>query len=232
MEKIKRAAAWVLTVCLVLALAVTPALADGDSPLPEDHNIPNTVRWSVPSIDGDTVTNETYLGKIQVLILFRANGECVNSNQTIGSIAKSDWVKSDKVQVIAVGMGEEGQSSETIRQRVTDYKAEYAPDCDEMKFCYISVNDIWNTFVLPFQDLLGEGRQWSIVFAVNYIIDAENNFRFTWQGGYESAYYAAILSILGVESEESVNFLKLKVIGTEDYDSAYRILELLPFSRR
>ena len=61
----------------------------------QDYNTPNPLNWSLNSLSGNMITSETYKGKLQILILFRTNGQCPNSNGTIERLASESWVEDD-----------------------------------------------------------------------------------------------------------------------------------------
>ena len=198
-------------------------------PLPEDYNTPNTVQWYANTIDGGVINYQTYSGKIQVLILFRASGTCGNSNGTIRSIAASDWVSNDNVQVIAIGVGESGESENVVKEHVISYKQQYAPYCNDIVFGYVESSDFWLDFIFPYRGLMGLSTSGaiSITYAVNYIIDTDNNFRFTWQGSYLADYYASTLSLLDNSFDDSYGVYRITISGVSDYSSAYEELDIL-----
>ena len=234
-KTLHRLLAVILTLSMVLLLLPTDAMAlagNIGSTLPRDYNTPNTARWSVNTIDGGTVNYQTYSGKTQILILFRTNGKCFNSNATIKGIAASDWVSDDSIQVIAIGVGEPGESEQTVLEHVISYKAEYAPNCNDIVFGYATSNQFWS-IVGRFKDLMGTEEESGVTtYAVNYIIDSSDNFRFTWQGSFNQKYYSGILSLLDGKNDGTFGTYKLGISGTNDYDSAYEVLDILNGYRR
>lgn len=233
MSNIKvRVLALVMALCMVTALLSVTVSAATDIeannkkslPLPEDYNVPGTVQWSFPTITNKTVTQDTYSGKKQILIFFRADGSCGNSNYTISSLAEEDWITLDNVKVIAVGCGNSEENEQTVKENVISYKQQYAPACDAIEFCYATNLQMW-TAIGKLQNLINE-NPYSITFAVSYIFDSKNNLRFTWQGSFKTDYYLSALSAIDGNYEAPSNY-HVKINGTNDYYSAYAILDIL-----
>lgn len=221
-----------LALCMLLALLPGTVLAaDG---LPEDHNVPGTVEWSFPKITGagpdETVTRDTYSGKIRILIIFRANGICGLSNDTMSSLAKAEWLEAENVKVIAVGMGENEDDRTSVRNNVIAYREEFAPNCENIDFCYATSRQSWDA-IHSLQSLIGEDSN-SITYAVNYIFDSEGNLRFAWQGGYEADYYTNAIALLGDGSESGWDAGRIRLDGVNDYSAAYALFDSMNALRR
>ena len=199
-----------------------------------DYNTRQDLDWSFATIDGRYISSVTYGGKTQILVFFRANGWCVNSNQTIQGIAESDWVSCDNVQVIAIGCGERSDSAVTVKERTIAYKQQYAPNCDDIEFCYSTYSGLLNT-MYSFQRLVKDDSIF-VAYALNFVIDSEDSFRYAWLGPYNADRYTYVLSELNVDYGEGTELsngkrFDLKVSGTYDFDSAYKLLDMVNYER-
>lgn len=94
--------------------------------------------FSVPTIDGRTITQSTYASKIQLLIFYRGNGECGNSNRMLSSIASSYWITNKNIQVIAIEA--DGASKETV----SSFKNSKAPNDNNIVWAYNGYRYMWN----------------------------------------------------------------------------------------
>ncbi len=196
MKNIRRYLAVILALALCLGL-LPAALAAGETL--EDYDAPSAVRWSFPTLTGETVDQDTLAGENLVLIFYRANGACGNSNSTLRALAGADWTQADDVQVVAVGCGEVGEDADAVRDNAIALREEYAPDCENVWFCYATSDQMWKT-LRGLQTLVG-GETNHLTYAVNYIFDGENHLRFTWQGGYKTANYTAALASIRGDAE-------------------------------
>lgn len=70
----------------LLALALLPAAVWAAEPQTVGIAVPD---WSATALDGTTITQDTYLGRTQVLVFYRGSGICSNSNYTIRGLANS-----------------------------------------------------------------------------------------------------------------------------------------------
>ncbi len=193
----------------------------------QDYNTPNPLNWSLNSLSGNMITSETYKGKLQILILFRTNGQCPNSNGTIERLASESWVEDERVKVIAVGMGESGEDNDTVKQHVEWFKDKYAPGNTSIDFCYSTSSKGWS-IIDGYRTVTKESG--SITFAVNYVIDPEYNFRYTWQGAYSEANYTAALNLIGIGSEPQPDVpeeYSIRIDGQSAYGEAFRVLDIL-----
>ena len=91
--------------------------------------------WSLPTIDGKTINQNTSADKVVLFVFYRAtmsngSGDCMNSNGLISSLVKSSWINNRDIQIIAVDVDENAQAD------VQAYKNRYAPNCDNIVFTY------------------------------------------------------------------------------------------------
>ncbi|MBQ4381262.1 MAG: Ig-like domain-containing protein [Oscillospiraceae bacterium] len=106
----------ILSVCLcvVLVLSLAPAaLAEG-------------VSFSLPNIQGGTVTQDTYKDKVQLLVFIPADSSYAGS--FISGINKSFWIDNPNIQVIVVDCSK-GASSV-----MENFKSTYAPGVSKIVF--------------------------------------------------------------------------------------------------
>ena len=149
--KTKRVLAGMLIFCMLLTMLPLAAFAETDL-----LSIPNSVSWSANSLTGGTVSSTDYSSKNQVWIFFRANGICSNSNYTMRGINQSSWANRSDVQVIAIGVGEDGESIDTVRQNTQNLLNQYAPGNSNMVVCCMTLSQFWDT-VRQLQREIGDG---------------------------------------------------------------------------
>ncbi|MCR4998903.1 MAG: DUF4214 domain-containing protein [Lachnospiraceae bacterium] len=76
--------------------------------------------FSLPTLDGGTITNQTYASKTQLLVFYRGNGQCLNSNYTISELSRSTWINDTDIQVIAV------EATNLTKEQTESYRTQYA----------------------------------------------------------------------------------------------------------
>ena len=175
------------------------------------YNIPNDIAWSLSTLDGRTIDQNTYKGNTIVLVFFRGNGECGNSNATINALSQSDWLKNTAITVVAV------EADGAPRETVAAYKNNYAPGCDDIVFAYGSGA---NLMMWSYIHKITSAN--STTFTVNVIIDANNNIRYFWDSGYSANYYRDYLSEL-VADVVPIQKYEFGIEGTFDYDEANEV---------
>ena len=226
----KRALSLFLALTLCLGLAV-PALAAGET-LPYD--IPSTVEWSFPTLTGERISQDTYPGQAVVLIFFRANETCGNSNNTIEALSHAEWAKSDQFQIVAVGCGESGESEEVVKEHADTFYQDHGSADGNIQFCYATDREMWAVVPALQQLVGGEGYTYAMV----YVFDGEGHLRDAWQGSYNAQNYKNALTLLGLldpgagGSTSYSGLYPVTISGSNDYDSAYQVLELLNSYRR
>lgn len=189
-----------LALVMVLSLLPSTALA-ADNSVPTEVNVPNTIKWSAPTIDGTTINQDTYKGKIQVLVGYNPHGTCSNSNRILSAIAGSDWIKRDNIQVIAVGVGN-SESTDAILETIKTHKAQYAPVTPDNMVFTCSTNYSNGTF-WAYHSLCGLGTT-TTTFAFICIIDADNTVRYAWEAASGNQYFETYLDkIAGIEAPEA-----------------------------
>ncbi len=189
-----------LAFVMVLTLLPGTALA-ADNSVPKELNVPNTVSWSIPTIDGRTITDATYRDKVQVLIFYDPTGTCGYSNNIISSLAGGSWTGRSDAQVIAIGVAD-GAGDAAARELVTAHRDKYAPDCTDVEFAYMASN----ATLLRYLELCGYTTtsggyiHYSWTWAVVCIIDTDNNIRYSWMKASDNQNFATCLDkIAGIE---------------------------------
>lgn len=210
-----------------LSLGESEDVTDIGAYLATDYNTPNNISWSLTTLDGRSINQSTYRGKTIVFIFYRANGACMNSNGTIRSLAESEWISDDNIVIIAVE-GDRTPASGTKKEVVTTFKNTYAPDCDDIVFAYDS-GDGGNRMLWDYvRKTLNTNL---ITFAVNVIIDADNNIRYVWESNYNAQYFQAHLATLipdlAFPDIDPTKTYLFDIGGTFDYEEASDILALL-----
>lgn len=191
----------------------------------DDHVNSGHVSWQANSLSGETVTDSTYAGKLQIIILFRADGQCYNSNSTFQTLARESWVSDERVKVIAIGMGNAYDDTDTVRQNVVNFKETNAPGVSSIDFCYATSSEGWSIL----RSFLGSTTR--ITFAVNFIVDPELNFRYTWQGAYSEESVKQALELAGIDLSAKPTpdntVYDIETSGNRNYAEAYRVLDEL-----
>ncbi|SFQ22175.1 Listeria/Bacterioides repeat-containing protein [Butyrivibrio proteoclasticus] len=112
-------------------------LAESDKGVSTSCNI-QAPSFSLPTIDGETITESTYASKTQLLVFYRGDGSCGNSNSIFSSIASSYWISNKNIQVIAIEA--DGASKETV----TSFKNSKAPNDNNIVWAYNGYRYMWN----------------------------------------------------------------------------------------
>ena len=113
---------------------------EDEEPVPPADGLSPT--WSLPTLEGGTVTQDTYRDKVQLLVFYRGrlNNEkyvCYNSYSILADLADADWIGDESVQVIA--MEADGNDTDTV-SRFREY---YAPDCSDIVFALEANELMW-----------------------------------------------------------------------------------------
>ncbi len=201
----KRMLSVLLAVALVLGLLPGAAMAAGDlgSALPPIVDTAG-ISWRATDLEGNTITQGTYKGKTQVLVFFSCSGVCGNSAETLQSIAASDWVNQENIQVIAIGCN--GVDHQTAsKELLAAYVAEHGlggakkikfvfmpgdnPDGDDSDGRKAMLGYLRAAGIIPMDSINGQ-------YATNVILDSTGKLRSAWMGDYTADYYKSVLSLL------------------------------------
>ena len=121
-----------LLLCLLLLVTLLPVRSSAAS-----------LSWSLSTLDGETVTNQTYAGKTQLLIFYRGrlqtNGSasCYYSGNTFDGLGDAYWYNNDSIQVIAV------ESDRCTQEETQAFADRYAAGLDRVVFAYGNSSLIW-----------------------------------------------------------------------------------------
>ncbi len=233
----RRALSLLLTLSLTVALCLgllplTAAAAEATLP----YDIPSTVKWSFPTLTGGQINQDTYSGQAVILIFFRANETCGNSNNTIEALAHAEWAKSDQFQIVAVACGESDESAAVVKEHADAFYQYHGSADGTIQYCYATSREMW-TVVPALQRLVG-GEANQVTYAMNYVFDGQGHLRDTWQGSYSAQKYKSALTLLGLldpgagGSTLYSGLYPVTISGSNDYDSAYQVFELLNSYRR
>lgn len=66
-----------------------------------DYYVPDTLQWSLTTMDGNTITDKTYDRKFQLYMFINAVG-CLNSTSAVKGIANREWLTNNDIQVIVI----------------------------------------------------------------------------------------------------------------------------------
>ena len=193
MKKTKSLASLLLTLCLLLSL-LPAALAV------EQVNVPSSVTWTYTTLDGRTITQDTYKGKVQVLVFYNVTGGCLNSNRTIPALASASWASGGDVQVIAIGCPGyvDGQRVSPSEDLVRSYADTYAPG-SSIVFAW-SYDPMYNgaSQAIKYMKAAGlkDSSDNSVLYATTIVLDQSGNIRYGWDGGYDAAAYTTAVNAL------------------------------------
>ena len=121
-----------ILLCIILLLPMVPQKARAAS-----------LSWSLPTLDGKTITEKTYASKTQVLIFYRgtmsgSEGVCGNSTSLISGLKDAYWISNPNIQVIAI------ESSQNDKSTVETFRNTYAPGLSNVVFAYDGWSVMWN----------------------------------------------------------------------------------------
>lgn len=203
----------VLLLVLALAFSLMPAaLAEGWT----EPDAPNDVVWSGTTLEGEAIDSATYAGLVQILIFFRANGKCPNSNNTLQTLNTAGWTDEEDVRVVAFGVGESGESPDTVREHTEAMRDTYAPQAKNVDFVPIDSSVMWD-----YARKCGYGS--SITYALVVVVDRENVIRCTWKGAYWGAYYREAIDYVLDRQVEPNPGPGAEVSPEPDGDAAYNV---------
>lgn len=81
--------------------------------------------FSMPSIDGGTVSKSSVAGKPSIIVFY--GDKCAVSRDVISNLSKASWAKTDKINIIAASFSDVSG--------VTSYRSTYASDNSYIRFC-------------------------------------------------------------------------------------------------
>ena len=201
----KKTPSLLLALTLLLTLAM-PALAAAGNAVPS---------WSAATLDGRTINQNTYSGKTQLLVFYRAtlsdsgSGTCYNSNSLISELADSAWLGTSELQVIAFDVDNNSASA------VSAYKQKYAPSDDKIVFA-LNGSSILGSF-------LGSGG--SITLACCAIVQ-NGMVKSLWDGVSSAEECREALSELMTLDMSGV-YVDALVTGTFCYNYARQQLDMI-----
>ncbi|MBO6039838.1 MAG: leucine-rich repeat protein, partial [Oscillospiraceae bacterium] len=152
---------------------------NGDLEEPPEQMEPVEISdWSLRTLDGGTVTQDSYADRIQLLVFYRAtllddgSAMCWNSGNTIQSLAQCAWTSDPTIKVIAADV--DGND----RAGVEAFKSQYAPDCSDIVFALDGGSLMWS--------IAGQmGNAGSVTLAVCAIL-VDGKLVDFWTGNYSA----------------------------------------------
>ncbi len=152
---------------------------NGDLEEPPEQMEPVEISdWSLRTLDGGTVTQDSYADRIQLLVFYRAtlsdgSAMCWNSGNTIQSLAQCAWISDPTIKVIAADV--DGNDSAAVAA----FKAQAAPDCTEIVFALDGGSLMWSI-------ARQMGNAGSVTLAVCAIL-VDGKLVDFWTGNYSAA---------------------------------------------
>ncbi len=123
---------WLLF-CLILLIGSLPVSAQAAS----------APGWTLSTLDGDSITENTYADRTQLLVFYRGsmngnNAVCYNSRSILQSLGEAYWIDDPDVQVITI------EADHGDRDSVAAFKETFAPDLDQVVFAYGGSSLMWS----------------------------------------------------------------------------------------
>ncbi|MBE7003458.1 MAG: hypothetical protein E7425_04115 [Ruminococcaceae bacterium] len=155
----KRGVSFLLTFVLLLGLLTAPARAYAPT-------------WSLSTLDGGTVTQDSYRDRVQLLVFYRAamndgSAVCSNSARLLRELAQSSWISDSRLKVVAMAV--DGADDTAA------FKSAFAPNCGDIVFALGGSNLMWN--------IVGYGQ--SVTFGVCAIVK-DGEVKEYWDGCYSA----------------------------------------------
>ncbi len=214
-----KALSLILSAIMLLSLtAAFPAGITASAEL-EDINVPNPFNWSFGTLDGGTVTCDTYAGQLQILIFFKADGTCPNSLGTIKALSRINLSLYEGVKVIAVGCGVGSESAETVKAEIQENYGDYLSD--KVVFCYAAADELWEA-IGAYHGAAGKNI-YSLTFCENIVIDKSGNLRYLWNGPWDIESFSDAVE-LGGDWDEGIFYAGSNLITTDRGVSGSRVI--------
>ena len=110
---------------------------------PEEMKPVDISDWSLPTLEGGTVTQDSFVNCMQLLVFYRATmtdggAACRNSASTIESLARCGWISDPGIKIVAVDV--DGNDAATVEA----FKSRYAPGCSDIVFALKGETLMWS----------------------------------------------------------------------------------------
>ncbi len=176
--------------------------------------------WSLPTLDGGMVTDQTYADKTQVLVFYNGtlyeNGrpECYNSFSLISDLKNAYWIDNENVQVIAVdAMNDNAEDASAFIDL-------YASDVDNIVFAYGGGEFMWDILFS-----VTEGNTATVVFSFCVILQ-DGEIKTMWHGATSVASITRRLTVFADIGHEP-SFEPVSVSGEYRQTEARSMLEMV-----
>lgn len=124
----KRIISIFIAFCLVLTMLPITVAAETDTAEFIDYNVADTTTWTLQTLDGRTITQNTYKGTFRLFLFVLY--DCINSQGAVKWLAGSEWVNNPDVEIIVVF-----DDYSTLEQK-KQFKASTAPGNSSIVFAY------------------------------------------------------------------------------------------------
>lgn len=190
----KRCLGVLLALVILLSQLPTAALGAGDE-LPAVVDTTTRAVWAATTSQGEVITQDTYLGKTQLVIFFNIGGQCGSSNSTIANLLQSDLIGNEKLQIIAIGCPDGSAGSVASAEALQTYMDQqgFAPT-DNFTFAWSGINSTPFRYAREYR---GEDVD-VLAYAANVVLDEVGHLRAFWEGKYIAANYTSVFERLGI----------------------------------
>lgn|GEM_PF-2194168 len=172
-------------------------------------------------------------GGAAVIVFFRGNGECRNSNDFMTRLSNTMWANDDSVNLIAI------ESTKVGRDALKNYMDTYDPNGFVDRVYY---NDAQNYVVAWYLESISRGGNMdgvnkfsvSIAFPHILIVTKENGvpmIKYSVSGIYDTTLITSLIGTVADIPDGKNNAVEVDVSGTEKYDFVLPVLDAVNANR-
>lgn len=197
--------------CLLLFMLPVRAKAATDY---TDLNVPDTLKWSLLTVDGESIDEKTYEGKLRCFLFIQNN--CINSSLAVKYLADREWLSNEDIQVIAVFS--DGSSKEQMENFINTY----APNNKNIVFAHGASDKMMNFYIR------NNVKDKQLVFAMAAVVDKTNVLRRAINQVSLDArdFFKDAIDKYLYKIEEK-DLFTFDINGTFDYDEATEVFKQL-----
>ena len=177
-----------------------------------DYNVYDTLQWSLTTMEGKTINENTYAGKLRIFTFVTCT--CPNSARAVRRLANSEWISNDDIKAIVVF-----DDISTMEEKQNFIKLNAANNNDII-FAYGDSSGIMRMHYM--RNTLNPSV---MSYAICAVVDKNNIIRRAMEScSYSTAetfYNSAVNDYLYVI--EKNDMLTFDIDGTFDYDEAYNV---------
>lgn len=173
------------------------------------------------TVDGEVVSTNSE-GIVTILMFARTNGNCYNSNGTVGELCDAEWIQDERVRFLIIDIDRE--PLETVAQMNGMFGSDKAIFC----YCenYAANNMMWDYAAAMWGESAG------ITLPLTVLIDSNNKVQYGFKG-YQTAddLLPYVEYLVGEELAEKPKSVEFYVEGNFFEDEAFEVLEIVNEAR-